>query len=133
MLIWIVHESVQQNAPTTGNVVGANAADDAAPFDRSNCLSATIQRGDLVSKSAVPDWMSRFRALVGVYEEVRWQGLKDGTESRNFVPIRMRLVKHFFDLYDSAVLANDAAATAIMESRLERLANDPSSRWGGLL
>lgn len=103
----------QQNAPTSGNAAGAGAP--------------------LLSASLTHDWMTDFRALVGIYEKQRWQGLNDGTESRKFVPIRMRLVKHFFDLYDSACLANDEASTAIMKSRLERLAFDPRSRWGALL
>lgn len=78
------------------------------------------------------DWMVHLRALVHAYEEERWHRLNDGTESRNFVPVRMRLVKHYFDLYDSARLANDEASAAIMKSRLERMAfNHP--RWGKFL
>lgn len=93
---------------------------------------ATTPGNTTPHNTQIAGWMNDFRALVALYEKDRWQGLNDGTESRSFVPQRMRLVKHFFDLYDSACRANDEAATAIMASRLERLAFDRRSRWGGL-
>lgn len=102
--------------------------DERTRHDQSAATSANPANSDV----PMNDWMADFRALISSYEKERWQGLNDGTESRNFVPQRMRLVKHFFDLYDSACLAKDEASTAIMELRLERLAFDPSSRWGGL-
>ncbi|MGI4779102.1 MAG: hypothetical protein ACRYGA_13475 [Janthinobacterium lividum] len=99
--------------------------------------SATLKKnsptaGNPAVSEAPTGWLSDFRDLISTYEKVRWQGLNDGTESRKFVPRRMRLAKHYFDLFDNARLANDEASAAIMKSRLERMAfNHP--RWGALL
>lgn len=85
-----------------------------------------------VSDSPPAGWLSDFRALISTCEKVQWQGLNDGTESRQFVPRSKRLAKHYFDLYDSARRANDEASAALMKSRLECMAFK-HPRWGALL
>lgn len=78
------------------------------------------------------DWLSQFRAVIQFNEKVHWQSLKDGTQSRKFVPLRVRLAKHYFDLLDSARRDNHETSIALMEAKLKRMAfNHP--RWGALL
>ncbi|RYF61158.1 MAG: hypothetical protein EOO27_03110 [Comamonadaceae bacterium] len=121
----------QKNAAGPVVAPAAQTFEKATLGERKNFRPATTARTAAFSEPP-RDWLADFRALVATYEKERWQGLIDDAESRKFVPVRMRLVKHYFDLYDSARLANDGRSIAIMESRLERMAfNHP--RWGALL
>lgn len=116
----------QEKAAGPVEAVPAAKAHYGAPFDGEPVNGRAIDAQEC-------GWLSDLRALIGIFEAERWQGLNDGSESRQFVPVGKRLAKHFLDLYDGTVRTNNAAAIALVKSRLERLAVDRTSRRGGLL